>query len=512
MTRAVVLTCPGVSASSPQVSRGRIPAGVAGGWSLLRRLLLGVAFSSLTAVLMTLAFPPYGLWPLVFVGLVPMIVAQHRVLPPRLSGLAYAIGVGGIFAGYFGAMFAGGPWFMRALPLTIGLVAGLASARDRAFHQRTGHRWLVLQGACVWVGIEMIRGLVPVLGTWGFAAYALYAQPWLIQPVSVVGVYGLSLLVLLVNHTLGLGALAVFDSRWLLDSDLQPVDPRRARRWLWAVAIVLCAWVGLSLLIDQHGASGTQTVRVAAIQPGFRVASEVGLAELLDLTRQAADRGAELIVWHEGALPFDPQVEHNAVLQSLAAETGAHLVMGYSVRSEVGVRNEAVILGPDGVFRGPYGKDHPVAWSGESSVTKGPYASYATELGDLGIVICYDIDFTDTTRSVASRGAQLVAVPSFDWRAVAAKHYTHLVFRAVENRVAAVKADVAFDSAIIAPDGRILSASVTPDGAQTVLVADVPMGGASSVVVCLGDWVGWLALVGMVTFLTLDLVTSRRAR
>jgi len=40
-------------------------------------------------------------------------------------------------------------------------------------------------------------------------------------------------------------------------------------------------------------------------------------------------------------------------------------------------------------------------------------------------------------------------LPSFDWPTVAARHYSHVVFRAVENRVAMVKADVAFDSGLI---------------------------------------------------------------
>jgi hypothetical protein len=60
-----------------------------------KRILFGIAFSALSAVLFGLAFPPYHLWPLIFVGLVPMIVAQHRVMPDEFSGLASDIGVGG---------------------------------------------------------------------------------------------------------------------------------------------------------------------------------------------------------------------------------------------------------------------------------------------------------------------------------------------------------------------------------------------------------------------------------
>ncbi|RLC95911.1 MAG: hypothetical protein DRI77_09315, partial [Chloroflexi bacterium] len=150
-----------------------------------------------------------------------------------------------------------------------------------------------------------------------------------------------------------------------------------------------------------------------------------------------AEQGAQLIVWHEGALPFDPQAEHTAdgssalttSLQALAAETGAHLVIGYAVKTEQGLRNEVTVLTPEGEFLGVYGKAHPVAWGGETSLTRGDYPAYDTFLGRIGTIICYDLDFTDTARKVARNGAQIIGVPSFDWPAIAAKHYSHIVFR-----------------------------------------------------------------------------------
>ena len=72
--------------------------------------------------------------------------------------------------------------------------------------------------------------------------------------------------------------------------------------------------------------------------------------------------------------------------------------------------------------------------------------------------------------------AAFIVVPSFDWPAVAPRHYSHIVFRAVENRVAMIKADVAFDSAIVDPYGRILERAVTSEGGAATLVADVPLG------------------------------------
>ncbi len=249
-------------------------------------------------------------------------------------------------------------------------------------------------------------------------------------------------------------------------------------------------------------------VRVAAIQPAIRIRSEEGLQWLYAQTRRAAAQGAKLIVWNEGALPFDPQMEHTRELRALTSETGIYLAIGYRIRTEQGLRNEVTVLTPEGEFLGVYGKDHPVAFAGETSLTRGSYPVYNTPLGRLGTIICYDLDFTDTARRLARNGAQLIAVPSFDWPAIAAKHYSHVVFRAVENRVAMVKADIAFDSAIIDPYGRIIKRAVKPESEPATLVADVPLGTANAPAIFLGDWVGWLCLAGMIFFIVLDLLTA----
>ncbi len=460
-------------------------------------VMLGSALAILSAAMFTLAFPPYGLWPLIFIGLVPMILAQHRVLPRRLSGLALGLGVGGFFWGYFGDMFAGGPWFMRWLPLMVGVVAALIGQRDRGFHEATGYRWFVLHGAALWVGIELIRGFLPAVGTWGFVGYALYGQPWLIQPVSLFGIYGLDLLILLTNYALALGVMALLDARRPPVPDSAPVESLLARRWLLIGGALLMGWT-VSSMVSLQALRSTPSLRVAAIQPAFKIESQQGLRRLFDLTRDAAGRGAQFIVWHEGALPFDPQQQHTEAIRALAAETGAYLAIGYVVRTGQGLRNEVTVLTPEGRFLGVYGKDHPVAFAGESSLTRGTYPVYETPLGRIGAIICYDLDFTDTARKMARKGAQVVAVPSFDWPAVASKHYSHLVFRAVENRVAMIKADVAFDSAIVDPYGRVLRRAVASDPQAALLVADLPAGTANAPAILLGDWVGWLCLVGAV--------------
>ncbi|MCL6510122.1 MAG: hypothetical protein K6U78_05500 [Anaerolineae bacterium] len=133
----------------------------------------------------------------------------------------------------------------------------------------------------------------------------------------------------------------------------------------------------------------------------------------------------------------------------------------------------------------------------------------------MGTIICYDLDFTDTARKITQNGAQLILVPSHDWPEIATKHYTHLVFRAVENRVAMVKADSSGnDSAVIDPYGRIMAAAITPGGDQIgqVVVGDVPLGAGDALAVRLGDWTGWLALAGMIVFVFYDRLTANRTK
>ena len=89
------------------------------------------------------------------------------------------------------------------------------------------------------------------------------------------------------------------------------------------------------------------------------------------------------------------------------------------------------------------------------------------------------------------------------------KHYTHAVFRAIENRVAIVKADVGFDSVIVDSLGRIVAREVQPVIRQAILVADVSIGGGRTIFSSLGDWVGWIALAAMLGFVALDLIGYR---
>lgn len=453
------------------------------------RLGAGLLLAASTPLLVLLANPPVGLWPLIFVAFAPMVLAQHRVLPRRRSWLAPAVGIGGAYAVHFSPGLRDGEVAIvfQLMPLYVAGIAALVAGRSRSFAERTGYRWIAVSAPVAWTAIDFVRstGSETLGGTWGFHAYVLSDHPLLLQPVSVFGITALQLLVLLASWTVA-GLV---------------LRGRAGRPAAVVVAGLLVAWVAASaLMID----SAPATVRVAAVQNGLEnddAHAEQRFDRYLAQTREAAARGARLVVWNEGGLRFDPQRERTAELRALAAETDAYLVLGYRVDEVDGrTRNATTLLSPEGEFLGVYGKDHPGTFAGDLNDFQGDFPVYDTELGKLATIICYDLDYTDTARIMTRGGARLIATPSSDVPSIAATHYTHLVFRAIENRVSMVKADSRFDSAVIDPWGRVVAKVVDRDGVQATLVADVPLGRGRSPWVSFGDWFGWLTVAGAVAF------------
>ena len=477
------------------------------------RIIFGLLLSITGGIAWVLAFPPYEIWPLVFVGFVPVLLAQHRIMPKKISSLASGVGIGVWLQGYLGPVFAPVGTFMVWLPLIAFALSFLFDRKEPAFHIHTGYRWFVISGVLGWAGIEMIRLFLPVAGTWAFIAYPLYRQLWLIQPASIFGIIGTGMLVMMINYILALFFIGWLDKKWKLglDNDKLPLVDYFIiqRRWLKIGSFVLMGWITLSLFL-WNNALDSPSIRTAAVQPSVSPIVNINRGtemdkiynRMIEQTRQAGNKGAQFIVWPEASLNWDPQEDDRLNLIGLAMETEAFLTIGYIVPAgEKGFFNEATVIDPQGKFLGTFGKDHPVVFGGETSLSRGTYPVYDTDIGKIGTIICYDLDYTDTTRKIVSQGAQLIGIPSNDWGSIADKHYTHVVFRAIENRVAMVKADGSYDSAIIDPYGRILELAVFPEGGEATLVADVQIGtGNGTINTLLGDWTGWLGLIGLFFF------------
>ena len=176
------------------------------------------------------------------------------------------------------------------------------------------------------------------------------------------------------------------------------------------------------------------------------------------LARAAAARGAELIalpemfIWRgtpdgesDAAEPVPgPTTER---LAALARELGVILVGGSLLERVPGERkayNTCTVYGRDGAMLARYRKVHlfDVDIAGHvthrESDTRLPgdtTVTVPTDLGMLGLSVCYDLRFPELYRRLATAGAEIICVPSAFTFPTGAHHWEILLrARAIENQ------------------------------------------------------------------------------
>ena len=111
----------------------------------------GLSLAALSAGAASAAFPPMGLWPLIWIAWVPMLIAQHRILPRRWSSLAIGVGIGGYYAVYLHPILdASFEWWVPWLPVAVGIAAALGSVADRTAQEATRYRRFVISFPLAW--------------------------------------------------------------------------------------------------------------------------------------------------------------------------------------------------------------------------------------------------------------------------------------------------------------------------------------------------------------------------
>jgi predicted amidohydrolase len=160
---------------------------------------------------------------------------------------------------------------------------------------------------------------------------------------------------------------------------------------------------------------------------------EVNRSLALAAIREAIDGGADVVVLPElitsgyafsspeEAAPVAIGADHE-ILREWAAEAARAdvvIVGGFCERGESGELYNSAALVDAGGLRAVYRKLH--LWDGEKllfAAGSAPPPVLDTRVGRIAVIVCYDLEFPELTRSVALAGAQLLAVPT-NWPLVA---------------------------------------------------------------------------------------------
>ncbi|QUD87409.1 carbon-nitrogen hydrolase family protein [Phenylobacterium montanum] len=200
------------------------------------------------------------------------------------------------------------------------------------------------------------------------------------------------------------------------------------------------------------------SLSAALIQLRTPASQEAALAQAEPLIREAAAKGAALIVTPEGTnilqrdraqlLPRLRTAEEDACvagLRRLADELGVWLLIGSAlVAAEDGQAvNRALLVSPEGRIAATYDKMHMFDVdlpTGDSIRESASYragdkaVAYDLPMARLGLTICYDMRFPYLYRALAKAGADIIAVPSAFTRPTGEAHWEILLrARAIET-------------------------------------------------------------------------------
>ena len=509
----------------------------------------GFGLATLSGCMWFLACAPFDLSALGWIAAVPMLAAIDRAPTFRraliLGGWAGAVETGGGFYWITDVAhrFASFPWAAAFL-----VFVAFCASRALIFllftaivcgARRRRRLPMALIAAPAMVVCEIAIPQVFPCGQWISQAW----QPHVIQIAELTGPWGVTALLMIVNG-------ALYD---LID------DPRAARAPLACAAAVLAASLIFGAVrmrqVDETLAHAPW-LKIGLVQPNVaysvdgNVSDEEAIRELTALQEQSQRlerMGADLTIWSEGSypasLPRDFVADypaHSAAMlrRGLAKPTIVGASMVDTVHEELAY-NSALLIEPDGGVGGRYDKVRLLAFGeyipgieyfpwlrdllpiGAGQFTSGagpalmPLRGPKGEMWMLGPVICYEDILPGFLRRVGALHPNLlVNLTSDSWFGASSEPWEHLalsVYASVELRVAMVRAVNSGPSALIDPNGRLLSKSYADDPyrhprpADGMLVTAPRMPGSDTVYVRYGWWfpalcfsaVGLLVLVSL---------------
>jgi apolipoprotein N-acyltransferase len=499
------------------------------------------ALAAGSGVLLALSFPRFGYPALAWIALAPLLVAlTQNVSLPRVFALGLTTG-----AIYFGGTL----YWMSAVMARYGeLPLVLAVAINAVFVA-----YLALFPALFAV---LIRRLTMVLGVAALPAapfvwaatelgrtYLFSGFPWVLlgysqttvlpiaQAASIVGVFGVSAIVVSAN--------AAF-------AGIVAGSARRSAALVLAGVLLIAAW-GNARVRDGALTRQGEPLRVGLVQGNAleedREARDGGSTILnrhLAMTREAIAGGAALVILPESALSpyaFEEYPAVAAALREAARQAGVPILLGsdqYEWRVTGRTRevdksfNAAFMLRADGTTGAVYRKMHLVPW-GEyvplknwltfigplvKAIGRGFDAGHEATLlpvasHQVSTAICYEIIYPDLVRRFVREGSELLTTITNDsWfgrTSAPYQHFDQASMRAIEEGRYLVRAANTGVSGIVDPYGRVLERTAIYQPA--IVVGDVRLLTSSTLYSRAGDV---FAYASAVATLALVLLSGRR--
>jgi apolipoprotein N-acyltransferase len=436
-------------------------------------LLAGVALAS--------SMPGLGLGPLVFIALVPLLIALEGTGGVKIGFIA-GLSFFALDLRWLLTLFRFSPLIVPGYPLLIVYLALYLAAFGFLINRPyiTQRSWTLLVLAPVsYTLLEILKASGP-LGI-GFSSlyHALYRFPALIQISSFIGPWGLTLAIVFINVTVYLAL-------------------RRHPVFIFVGVATVGLLAACSLIpIPQDESPLDVAVVSSDVRQEVKLDSQnlySLLRTYLELGEEAASTHPDLIVFPESILPtyILHQEEILSQFAELAQRAKAYILFGTGDLRNHQVYNSVVLLSPDGTLAGRYDMVHPVPFGeiipARNLLEKIGFAPLIssflpqeitagdqfTPIEGFGTPICFESTFPAPARILTQAGASLLVTVTNDaWFARSSAltaHFASTVFRAVETGRYTIQAANGGTSGVIDPRGRILE-QITGEGVLTASVS-----------------------------------------
>jgi len=450
-----------------------------GGSTYRRRIWIRLGAAVLSGGLLALAYALNPLWPAAWLAPIPLLIAAATArwsVALWLGGIAGAIGSLSLL-GYMAEL--SGPVDAVLIPLVRAVQWAMI-----AIVARTATRLPVALGVFVvpalFAGFEVLTAAVSPHGSGGSIVYSQMDALPVIQVASLGGAAAIAFLLGLFANATSYAVLARLRNRSAL---IAPV-----------VILGLSLGFGAWRIADIPPASGPRVALIVTDEfSGVPEDWRTVWAAYEPAIETAAEQGAQLAVLPEKVFRIEA-AELDSFL-SEAADTARDaeidIVVGVNERGEV-ARNRAYLVAANGEVTS-YDKRHLIPGF-ESHFTPGSADVVATVAGTkVGLLICKDLDFPQTTRSAAS-DVSLLLVPAWDFGADAWFHSRLAILRGVENGVPVARTAREGLLTLSDPYGRVLIETASGEAMQ-IEVGDAPAAVAERTSYSvIGDVFGWAAL------------------